>query len=538
MLALPDHRLRLRENLLRISRAITAQLDLNSVLDIVIKVAVEMLAGTCGFIALYEDDDSETLRIRASANLPQDVWPDFAPFLDPAVLDASRDVAEKILHNIADTTGMSLRQVIALPLTYLESHIGIIYVFRAALNVGFSEDDERVLQAFAGQAAIAVSNARLYQRVVREKQHLNAIIEQSADGVMILDGRWRITTFNKAMETLTGWPRSEAIGRPCAEILNIRDQQDEDICTNRCPLQKGANVVNNMSNNASNPVVEGRIINRDSREFYVQIRYAPQYGPNQTFLGAIANVRDITEQKKEEELQSTFVSIISHELKTPVSIIKGYAETLSREDAQWSDEVIRDGLRVIEGEADRLARQIQDLLDVSRLQTGWIHMEMTEWDFPQLAKDVTQGFATQVDNRFEFELRFPDEFPPVHADYERVRMVLSNLVSNAIKYSPDGGLIRIGGRADMEQERAILYVSDQGVGIPPEELERVFERFYRIDNRLRRKTQGTGLGLYLTRAIVKAHGGDISVESKMGRGSRFLFTLPIAYRRITATDGW
>jgi signal transduction histidine kinase len=147
---------------------------------------------------------------------------------------------------------------------------------------------------------------------------------------------------------------------------------------------------------------------------------------------------------------------------------------------------------------------------------------------------VVQAFAAQTDERFEFELRFTEDFPPVHADYERVRMVLTNLVSNAVKYSPEGGLIRIGGRADTDNEMALVYVSDQGVGIPPDEQARIFERFYRIDNRLRRDTQGTGLGLYLVHAIVQAHGGTIRVESQVGRGSRFLLTLPLARRQITA----
>jgi PAS domain S-box-containing protein len=404
----------------------------------------------------------------------------------------------------------------------------VIYVFRAAVNVAFSADDAKFLEAFADQAAIAVSNARLYQGVLREKQHLNAIIEQSADGVMILDNRWRIITFNKAMENLTGWPRNEAIGRPCAEVLGIRNAQGVEICTNDCPLQNPPF--------DTNPVVEGWITNRDGRELYVQSRYAPQLGPNNTFLSAIANVRDITEQKREEELQSTFVSIISHELKTPVSIIKGYAGTLGREDATWDEETLRDGLKTIEDEADRLARQIQDLLDVSRLQTGWIRMHMTDWSLPLMAQDIIRSYAAQTDERFVFELRFPEEFPPVHADYERVRMALTNLITNAIKYSPDGGTIRIGGHA--EGDIALIYVSDQGIGIPPEEQERIFDRFYRIDNRLRRETQGTGLGLYLTRAIVEAHGGHISVKSQVGRGSRFVFTLPLAHRQITVSDEW
>ncbi len=526
MLELPDHRLRQREYLLQISRAITAQLDLSSVLNLVIRVAVEMLAGTSGLIALYDEEESDELRVRASAGLPRDIWPAFAPLLKLPLDQTPQEVLARRLLEVANDTGLALRQLIALPLTFRNTPVGVIYVFRAALNVAFSADDEQVLQAFADQAAIAVSNARLYQGVLREKQRLDAIIEQSADGVMIIDGRWRITTFNRAMELLTGWPREEAIGRPCAEVLAIHNSQGVNICLTDCPLQREPH--------ARNPVVEGWITTRDGRELYVQSRYAPQRAPRGTFLGSIANVRDITEQKREEELQNTFVSVISHELKTPVSIIKGYAGTLRREDAVWSEETLREGLRVIEEEADRLAHQIQDLLDVSRIQARGMRLDMTDWSLPPMAEEVARVFAAQTTGKFEFELRFAEDFPPVHADYERIRMVLTNLVSNAVKYSPDGGTIRIGGWA--EDTAAIVYVADQGIGIPTEEQERIFQRFYRIDNRLRRETQGTGLGLFLTRAIVEAHGGHIWVESQVGRGSRFLFTLPLARRQITMND--
>lgn len=522
MLELTDHRLRQREYLLRISRAITARLDLGSVLNLVIDYAVEMLAGTSGLIALYDEESGDELRVRASAQLPREIWPAFAPLLTLPLADIPRH-GVAVLREVATDTGLPLRQMIALPLTLRETPVGVIYVFRAALNVAFSADDRQVLQDFADQAAIAVSNARLYQSVLREKQRLDAIIEQSADGVMIIDSRWRITTFNKAMEQLTGWPREEAIGRPCAEVLGIHTTQGVNICLTDCPLQRLPY--------APNPVVEGRVTTRDGRELFVQSRYAPQRGPAGQFLGAIANVRDITAQKREEELQSTFISVISHELKTPVSIIKGYAETLRREDAQFSPEALREGLTVIEEEADRLARQIKDLLEVSRLAAGGMRLDPSEFPIAGLAADIVRGFAGQVDERFEFELRFPDDLPPVYADYERVRQVLANLVSNAIKYSPEGGTIRIGGWA--EGERAIIYVADQGIGIPPEEQEQIFQRFYRVDNRLSRETQGSGLGLFLARAIVEAHGGRIWVESPAGRGSRFVLTLPLARRRLT-----
>ncbi|PDV98867.1 ATP-binding protein [Candidatus Chloroploca asiatica] len=521
MLNSSDHRLLQREYLLQISRAMTAQLDLLSVLSLTIGYAVEMTAGTSGLIALYDEEAGDELRIRASSGLPRNEWPAFARLLTlpPSELGRRGDM---LLREVAADTGLTLRQMIALPLTLRDTPVGVIYVFRAALNVAFSADDRQVLQDFADQAAIAVSNARLYQSVLREKQRLDAMIEQSADGVMIIDSRWRITTFNKAMETLTGWSREEALGRPCAEVLAIENGQGINICLTDCPLQRLPF--------ATNPVVEGRMFTRDGRSLFVQSRYAPQRSSQGQFLGAIANIRDITAQKQDEELQSTFISVISHELKTPVSIIKGYAGTLRRDDATFSAQQYRDGLAVIEEEADRLARQIQDLLDVSRLMADGTRLEIADFPLPILASDVVRSFAPTAGEQFEFELRFPEDMPPVQGDYERIRQVLANLVSNAVKYSPEGGMIRIGGWPD--GNHAICYVSDQGVGIAPEEQEAIFRRFYRIDTRLRRETQGSGLGLFLTRAIIEAHGGRIWVESQIGKGSRFSFTLPLGRRKL------
>jgi PAS domain S-box-containing protein len=513
-----DQRLRQREFLLQISRALTAQLDLNSVLDLVIEVAVELLAGTSGLIALREDDGE--LRVRAAARLPRDVWPAFAGLL-ATPLEDGRALGRR-LQEIASDTHLPLRQVIALPLVFRQATVGVIYVFRAAVNVAFSPDDEQFLQAFADHAAIAVSNARLFEGVLREKQRLDAIIEQSADGVMILDGRWRITTFNRAMEQLTGWPREEATGRPCAEVLAIQTAQGVNICLVDCPLQRRPPEIN--------PVVEGWVTARDGRRRYVQSRYAVQRGPKGEFMGAIANVRDITHRKVEEETQNTFISVISHELKTPVSIIKGYAETLGREDADWDSATLRDGLAVIGEEADRLAGQIADLLEVSRLHADGLRLELTEWLLPPLVTQLVERFAGQAGEQFSFELRFPDDLPAIHADYERTRTVLENLISNAIKYSPEGGVIRIAGRAN--GDHAIVSVADQGIGIAPEEHGRIFQRFYRVDNRLRREAQGAGLGLFLSKAIVEAQGGRMWVDSQPGRGARFSFTLPLATPRL------
>ncbi|HZB96857.1 MAG TPA: ATP-binding protein [Herpetosiphonaceae bacterium] len=517
MLEATDYRLRQRDYLLHIGQAMTAQLDLDAVLSLVIEYAVEIVAGTYGLIALQEPPGNR-MRVVASYNLPEASWSAFDPLLEVLFTPSSTpDLESRIARSVADTLSLPLRQVVSLPLLVANTPMGVIVVFRAALNVAFTPDDRRMLQSFADQAAIAVQNAQLYQSVVRERERLNAIIEQSADGVMIFDERWRITTFNRAMERLTGWPRDEAIGRPCAEVIGYHNPQGFNLCLVDCPLQRRPY--------AEHPVAEGWVTTRDGRKRYLQSRYSPSRGPRGEFLGAIANVRDITARKQEEEQQLTFVSVISHELKTPVAIIKGYAGTLRRPDATWDQATIAEGLAIIEEEADRLNELIANLLDVSRLQAGSLTLTIAPFSLPSLVERVVQGIAATAGDKFEFQLRFPNNFPRVLADESRIQMVLSNLLTNAVKYSPEGGVVRIGGW--VEDSEVLVYVSDQGIGIAPEDRERIFDRFYRADNSLSRATQGAGLGLYLAKVIIEAHGGRIYAESQPGGGTRFVFTLPV-----------
>jgi signal transduction histidine kinase len=216
--------------------------------------------------------------------------------------------------------------------------------------------------------------------------------------------------------------------------------------------------------------------------------------------------------------------VVSHELKTPVALIKGYASTLAREDATWDAETLREGLQVIGEESDRLNGLINNLLDASRIQAGGFKLERGDVALPKLAASVVEHFHTQTD-RHVFALDFPPDFPFISGDEERLRQVFNNLVSNAVKYAPQGGEIRLGGWSDGVTVTA--YVADQGIGIPQAEQGKLFQRFYRVDSSLRRSTQGAGLGLFLCRAIVEAHGGRIWLRSEPGKGTTVFFTLPI-----------
>jgi signal transduction histidine kinase len=276
--------------------------------------------------------------------------------------------------------------------------------------------------------------------------------------------------------------------------------------------------------------VEGDLRRTDGEITSLGITYAPLLNSRGNMSNIIANVRDLTRYRQEEDLQKTFISVVSHELKTPVSIIKGYAGTLRRKDAQWSPGLLDEYASVIEEEADKLTELIDNLLEASRLQSGAFRLELTEEvSIPKLVADTTVRFESQTDLH-EFRVSFPEDFPVVAADERRLVQVLNNLINNAIKYSPDGGYIDITGH--IYSDYVTISVQDEGIGIPEHQKHRIFEKFARLDNALSRKTEGTGLGLFLTKAIVEAHGGSIwfSSENNNQRGDRpgttFTFSIP------------
>lgn len=521
-----EHQLRQREYLLQITRAMTSRLDLPSLLTLIISSAVDMLHGELGFIALRGANGQ--LEIRASYGIPAELLSGFSPFLTGMPSPEGRshlpvwqlpDLRLK-LEIVAATSGLDLRQVVALPLIADERYLGVIYVFRST-GVDFSTNDRQVLSSFADQVAIAVRNAQLYEEVWSDNVLLDAIINSSANGIMILDTSCRILKINRSLGRMTGWSPEDAIDRPCREVLKLRTRNgDEDLCARECPLEKLAEELPADGKLSVEGVIQNELA---VPPITVEVTYTPLYNRRGDIISVVANVDDITRFRAAEELKSTFISVVSHELKTPVALIKGYADTLRREDAQWDDKTMRESLGIIVEESDHLNHLINNLLEASRIQAGGLTLRPNHFQLPPVVEKLVAGFRLQT-NTHQFEIDFPDDFPLVYGDEERMKEVLSNLLGNAVKYSPDGGLISVGGRADGKW--VTVYVADNGVGISPNERENIFDRFYRVENRLSRRTQGTGLGLYLSRAIVEAHGGRIWVESMPEKGSIFIFTLP------------
>ena len=268
-----------------------------------------------------------------------------------------------------------------------ETVVGMIFVFQSG-NYHFRKDAANLLRSFADQAAIAVRNARLYEAVIAEKQRLDAILERSADGVMILDSSMTITVFNTALSRMTGWTAEDAIGRRHDEIAQwacLRTSMDLSLAlANGWPLP-----------NAAPLYVEGDLRRPDGKLISLGVTYAPLLSSSDRLTDVIANVRDLTRFRQEQELQKTFISVVSHELKTPVSIIKGYAGTLRRPEVEWPRDVQDEYLAVIEEEADSLAELIDRLLETSRLQAGTFKLELGEVWLPELVASVADRLGSQ-----------------------------------------------------------------------------------------------------------------------------------------------
>jgi len=393
--------------------------------------------------------------------------------------------------------------------------VGVIFVFRSYRGQ-FSADDRKLLSAFASQAAIAVHNATLFTEIAQQHHHLDAILESAADGIFILDPSYRFTRFNRACSSLMGYKAESVIGQQHNEIILWLNRESgtslEDAESGGWPLSAQATLY-----------VEGDLITKDGGAVSVGITYAPAFDETGELLSIVATVRDITKFREAEELKSTFISIISHELRTPVALIKGYVGTLRREDARWDSEVVEDSLAVIEEEADHLSGMIDDLLDASRLQAGALKLNYSQVSINHLAQQMADRFKTQSDQH-DFQMDFPSDFPIVYADETRLMQVMGNLLSNAVKYSPDGGKVTISGAT--KQNEVVICVHDEGPGIAVEDVPRIFNLFYR-SNETSRKIKGAGLGLFLAKAVIEAHEGRIWVDDRVKNGACICFSLPI-----------
>ena len=343
------------------------------------------------------------------------------------------------------------------------------------------------------------------QAVLEAKAQQQVLFNSMLEGVLLLDRNRKIHLLNTALRELFQL-KVEVRGKTIVEALRFHELDE---------------LVNRVE--AEQQVLDYEIKLPDLNERWLQVNAAVIANSAGEREGAILVFRDLTRLKQLERTREEFVANVSHELRTPLSLIKGYVETL-QDGARHNPEICERFLKIIERNANRLDLLIQDLLTISALESGRMALDLQPLELPTLVDRVFSHLQTNAENK---SIRLVNAMPPltVDGDSNRLDQVLTNLVDNAIKYGRDHGSVTVGWKA-LDEGRSEIFVCDDGPGIPGAALERVFERFYRVDKARSRDQGGTGLGLSIVKHIVQAHGGEVRVESELGKGTTFFFTLP------------
>jgi two-component system phosphate regulon sensor histidine kinase PhoR len=409
-----------------------------------------------------------------------------------------------------------VRNLIVYPLTTgpfgQQTPLGLVLVFNHKNN-HFSQDDLRVLAVMARQLTVVITDASTYLRFSEEKEQLHATLLSLGVALVMVDVNGHISLINDAAARLLG--KAAVIGAPFQEAIEN---------------QKIVELLQTAIHGGEEQQQEIELALPGSKNTIIlQTQTALVRSQNLHFprvIGAVAVFNDITEIRNVERLKTSFVSAVSHELRTPLTSIKGFVATLLQDKENYFDSETRNEFyEIIDSECDRLKRLIDDLLSVSRIEAGR-SLEMRWGKFSPLKVAIRVARAhkpfTQKD---QLILDSPKDLPLMDGDEDKFEQVLNNLLGNAIKYSPQGGQIRLILRA--EDDVLHVTVQDHGIGIPADKLNRIFAKFERVDNSDTRRTGGTGIGLFLVKHLVEQHGGKVWAESELGNGSSFHIELPL-----------
>ena len=345
------------------------------------------------------------------------------------------------------------------------------------------------------------------EELTTERNQATAILESMAEGVIAVDATGRMLLINPAAAVLLGITRERALGQSVFEVVR---HQDAHVLI-RSVLQ-------------THQLASREVALFQPRERILRLHGVPCAGSGPSGPSAVVVIQDVTEAHHYEQLRKDFVANVSHELKSPLTSIRSLTETLL-EGALSDPANNRRFVQLIEEDAARLARLIEDLLALSQIESQAVPLRLSVVPLRQLVEATAALLRPHMTTRkLTIALELSDGLA-VRADPDRLRQVLFNLLDNAIKYNADGGAVTVS--ATPAEEWVQITVADTGIGIPEADLPRIFERFYRVDKARSRELGGTGLGLAIVKHIVEAHGGAVSVESHLGHGSRFSFTLPL-----------
>ncbi|MFN8380493.1 MAG: GAF domain-containing protein [Anaerolineales bacterium] len=534
------------ETLLRILTEVSSSLDLDRALNRTLSLLNDAIGAEQGTILLVHAEDN-LLHYRAGYGYLSDRN---APGGRGFTLKIGEGLAgwvvqhrEAVLVNDlhldprwvrSTVAGQDHRSAITVPMMVGEDVIGVLMVFQRAPNF-FSSEMLNLVKAIAGQVAVAINNAHLYELIRDQAERLGvmlrkeqedasrsqAILEAVADGVLVTGPDNRITFVNSSTEGILGISDARLLGNSLHKIGGLFGKA----------ATAWADTIRRWSEDPSSYQTGDSYAEQVEleNERIALVHLAPVILQND-FLGTVSIIRDITHEVEVDRLKSEFVATVSHELRTPMTAIKGYVDILTMGAAGALNENQMHFLEVVRNNIERLNTLVSDLLDISRIEAGRITLNPQAVDLHSIAEDVVAEVLqrSQAEEKpMALSLEVPKDLPHVTGDGDRVRQILGNLVNNAFNYTPQNGTIRV--NIHQENGEVQVDVQDNGVGIAPEDQERVFDRFFRGENPLVLATPGTGLGLPIVRQLVEMHNGRIWMTSTgvPGDGSTFSFTLPV-----------
>lgn len=535
------------ETLLRILTDVSSSLDLDRALNRTLSLLNDAIGAEQGTIMLHHEDDN-LLHYRAGYGyLSERLEPKRHSF----TLKVGEGLAGWVVQNRtaaliddlhadprwvrASAAGQDHRSAIVVPLMIGEDVIGVLMVFHRTVRF-FSAEMLNLVKAIASQVAMAINNARLYELIRDQAERLGvmlrkeqeeasrsqAILAAVADGVLVTGPNNRITFVNSSTERILSLQASRVLGSSLEEFVGL--------------FGKAAHSwMNTIKRWSESPATHhpgdtyAEQIELENGKIAL-VHLAPVIFQND-FLGTVSIFRDITHEVEVDRLKSEFVATVSHELRTPMTSIKGYIDILMMGAAGALNENQAHFLDIIRNNIDRLNILVSDLLDISRLESGRVTLAPQPVDLREVAEDVIHEVLrrSQDENKpMALSLDAPKNVPLVLGDVELIHQILSNLIHNAYNYTPGNGTIRIAIHTPNGSEVQV-DVQDNGVGVPEEDQQRIFDRFYRGENPLVLATPGTGLGLSIVRQLVEMHNGRIWMHSTgvPGEGSTFSFTVPV-----------
>ena len=430
------------------------------------------------------------------------------------------------------------RSAMAVLLETNEDMQGVLVLLSREVGA-FGEPLLNLVIAAANQVASAINNADLYQLIREQAERLGsllrteqeeaeknkAILEGIADGVMLIDNEGRISLFNSAAENMLGLSRDDVMQHTLPELI---ERYGENVAAWANPIIRWTDEANQGE---TTPMPADRI-NVGNR--VVSVNIAPvNVGPQ--YLGAVSVFRDVTRDVEVDNLKNEFIQRATHELRTPLTPIKGFASMMLMPNVDMPD-FVREQVRTIKGNADRLAELVEDLLTVSKIDAGDSPMEIELVDLKTIVDvQLTNAQNRHYDKNIDVTVDVADDLPRASLDRGKAMQIVGNIIDNAFNYTLAGGNINIGLQADPEREKHILLtVEDSGVGIPEKFQNQVWERFARHEEHaLDMDIPGTGLGLSIVRDLVHMHGGQVWFDSEEGVGTTFYVSLPIEYSRKT-----